>query len=52
MTEDAVIKEAFEQMFSAGQYQYSQENKQNAYGWFKAGYQASTLRTTSQDQPK
>jgi hypothetical protein len=36
--QEQVIRAAFEQRFNDGGYQYSQDNKDNAYGWFRTGW--------------
>lgn len=37
---ESEIRAAFEAYFKRGGYQYSQDNKDNAYAWFKAGWTA------------
>jgi hypothetical protein len=45
---EAEVRAAFETMFTKGRYQYSQDNKDNAYAWFKAGWRAMADYTLQQ----
>lgn len=35
---EQIIKAAFDAVFTEGGYQYSDDNKSNAYGWFRDGW--------------
>jgi hypothetical protein len=46
--DEAVVRAAFEAYFKRGGYQYSQDNKDNAYAWFRAGWRAMADHTLKQ----
>lgn len=37
---EQAIKDAFDQLYASGRYQYSDDNKANAYSWFRDGWLA------------